>query len=531
MHALKYKPKAFFRLDDTTPVQDYSGYSRVASTSGTILKGVSLTHDSTYSPLFDIDSYLATTVPGIYQRGLESRDFTLSATVYLNAGSGQHQIISKLGQWDGLWIFNNVVVFSTQYVGASFAQAFTTVPLNRKLSLVGVHTKNKNSLYINGELAAEADITPEQQALQYAYAETDQNFWHGYGNGSILMNNLGFFAHALTAEEIKAMYEADNRTLGFNTAGAYGGEIIKTHDLRPAFIDTGIYTDEDWEAGDKYNVEYEDGILYAAMQDSLSLAGTWYGSFSMYKGETGIAVNSASLWWEGLNATVEVSINGNVWWPVTKGTRLSVFTADAIPTNETLYVRVTFTAGQTDAWLKNLRLRAHTGTTTTASTGRTITFTHLLVPLNDAEPNELRDDWGMALNGGTLTIGTDSSNYPKVVEVWYKRGAAVTLSANLAAADSVYTNGVVTGDRVNEWVVKHYVSAAGFTGDLTFSGNVMIGQIGLYTNTLSAGDITNIVQSYTGILKQSTTDVSPIVLTETADAYQPYSHDWEIQSA
>jgi hypothetical protein len=531
MHALRYKPSAAFRLDDTTPVQDFSGYDNVATTSGTILKGLALTADATYSVVYDADSFLTINVPNIYKRYKEEYSWTICAVVSATT-PGQNQILSKGAAYDGLSINGTVVSFGTVYDTTGSATCSYDLQLLRKANLVGVHTPEKNSLYVNGELVAEVDITPEQQADVF---NPGTNEWtSGGGTGVFLANNYFFFSRALRAEEVLAMYLADNRRPEGAAAKMFGGTVIQLgQNTRPAYLDTGFFTDEDWDQGEHYQTEAENGTLYAAKIDDLTLAGTWTGSVTVWRGETAVPINAINMFWSGKNATVEVSKDGTTWTAVTRGIKVGIYSANQTPTSDSMFIRVTFPAGQEDAWIENLEVVGYTGTAAIEwGPDMSITYpTQAVLFSDDYQAGDMRDDWGVSLRGGILSLSNaDATQNPKTVEVVWKRGAAVTLSANLAAADTVYSNGIVAGDRANEWVIKHYTSAAGFSGALTFTGNVTIGHIALYDTVLSVDEIAKVIETYTGYHKESTSD-GVIAIAESPAAWTPYGHDWEILSA
>lgn len=81
MEALRYKPTGFWILDDTAPFQDYSGYSRSGTLSGTESHGIPLTSDALYSQVFN-NTVTAMFPANVYVAGRESNPFTLAATVY-----------------------------------------------------------------------------------------------------------------------------------------------------------------------------------------------------------------------------------------------------------------------------------------------------------------------------------------------------------------------------------------------------------------------------------------------------------------
>ena len=123
MEALRFKPVAYYRLDDTSPFQDYSGYGRTASVTGSETHGLALTADATYSQRFYTGNYATLTAP-VYTKGREDASFSLSAVVYpivFSTGSEQ-QVVSHGGQYDGITIEGTTVHFTTTYVNTGRAR-------------------------------------------------------------------------------------------------------------------------------------------------------------------------------------------------------------------------------------------------------------------------------------------------------------------------------------------------------------------------------------------------------------------------
>lgn len=427
-----------------------------------------------------------------------------------------------------------VISFSTAYTATGSATCSYDLDTVRKADIAAVHTRSKNSLYVNGELVAEVDISEAQQADTYAHAGTTLSTGLTTSTWTMNINYIGLFPRALRTEEIQDIYRNNNRRPIAEVPKIYGGEVLHLGtSTRSPYIDTGWFTEGDWREGQSYQVEPEGETLYASQIDDLTLGGNWIGSVNLSDGDVNVPINSVNLWWDGLNETVEVSTNSTTWNTVTRATNLSIFTNNVTPTDATLYVRVTFPAGVDEAWIKNLRVHAYTGSTAVEQ-GRTITYPTSSTPLRDeAHPLELSENWGVKLNSGVLTISnTDATDYPYTVEIWYKRNTTITFSSNLTSQTS-YINGVaLSTERLGEWNIRHFVhtGGTGIQGDITITGGT-IGQIAFYPTGLTTTEISNIISTYTGIKKLSSGSAGSIAFVEPANSMLGYSHDWEIQSS
>jgi hypothetical protein len=241
------------------------------------------------------------------------------------------------------------------------------------------------------------------------------------------------------------------------------------------------------------------------------------------------------MFWYGYGETVEASVDGTTWVAVKKGENLSNIPTGFDPTNKALYIRVTFAAGLTEAYVDSLQVNGYTAASVVVN-GRTLTYTNPAVVFDEHLPFQLRDDWGVRLTGGTITITPDAvSEVPspvQTVEIWMKRTTedAVVISGNVSgAATTKYFNGIAGNVYdTGEWTVRHFVSAAGITGNITITGNAIIGKVAIYPTALSAAEVAQVVAQYTGVYKTTQDGSSPITIAEPASSTTVYSHDWEI---
>jgi hypothetical protein len=336
-----------------------------------------------------------------------------STASYMQASVGPVQILSNQYRYDGLSIDGTKISFSTRYKNTGEAKATYDMQVAQKVDIVGVHTDAKNSLYVNGVLVAEVDITPAQQAD--TYDAPDANLYSGRGMSSqtLLVNNLATFSRALQTEEVAALWRSNNRRPEGSIPKMYGGEdVLVSTAVRPLFLDTGWYTDEDWNAASLTGVAVEDGQLNATMSGGLTKQGYWIDSVDLYTGETPVAVNSVNLWWNGINETVEASIDGTTWAAVVKGQNLSIIPTGFDPTNKALYIRVSFPAGKTEAYVDSLEVNGYSSSTA-MSNNRLLTYTNPAVVFDEQTPALLRDDWGVRLSGtGSIRVSPDTSETP-----------------------------------------------------------------------------------------------------------------------
>lgn len=540
MDALRNKPVGLFRMDDATPFTDYSGYNRSGTLSGTEKKGVPLTVDATYSQLLD-STTTATFASPVYGPGSELRPFSLSAVIcpVLTTGSADQQILSNQNIYDGLTLNGTVVSFSTRYTNTGEAKCSYDLGSVRRADLVGVHTREKNSLYVDGKLVDEVDISTAQRAD--TYAAPNSNLYSGLTTGSqgVLVNNIGMFNRILQPEEISRMSTENARRATGNVPRMYDGQdIFVSTAVRTPYLDTGWFDEEDWRNANLNNVTTDGEQLVATMNNGLTMAGTWTDSVDLYSGTTPTPLNSMYLWWESKNATVEASVDGTTWVSVTRGQNLSIIPTGFDPTNKALYVRITFAAGLSEAYVDSMRVVGFTSSTA-VSNNRVVTYNNPVTTMGEFVPAEMRNNWGSRIgSGGSISIAPDvigdTPMAVRTIEVWIRPETA-GLSVGATGSFTNYLNGsagAASGARIGEWSVVHFVAAADVTSNITISGGEgTVGKVAIYPNALTASEIAAIVANYTGVYTQRYDMTGIVSIAESGAPATIYAHDWEIQSS
>lgn len=461
---------------------------------------------------------------------------TDNSNSYMYISDGAVQILGNTGKYDGLTIDGTTVSFSTKYLTTGEAKCSYYLGSYRKADIFGVHNHNKNSLYVDGVLVDEVDISAAQQAD--TFDSPDSNLYSGQSAGgqSILANNIAIYTSELNRDSILSIYNDNNRVSDVVVSKSYGGERISvSSEIRHPYFDT-VWS-SDWATGEFTNTHVDEDQLVPDKVADLTVGGIWKTPVNILVGETASAINAVSITWAGENVGVEASINGTDWVAVTKDDLISIIPAGFTPTNLGLFLRVTFTAGQTTGYIENLRVRGYLTDSVTIPDNRTITYTRPIVTQDEYPVHELREDWGTKINGGTLEIGINTSasaETTKTVEVWMRvlDYSDVIMSSNISTGATNYVNGYAGNTLpVGEWIVRHYVNASGITGPFTFSGNVQIGMVATYPTALTATEVESVYKSYLGTTKSTIADTSAVAIAEIAAPVVVYAHDWQIISA
>lgn len=538
-YVTKRAPVSIWMLDDAPAFQEYSG----ASAQGVMTAGhpnpatsVPLVAGAAYSSVFK-SGVVGRFDCNVFKQELEDRPFVLEAWVLpiRKTNNNQQKILSHDNVMDGLTINGKVVRFGTTYT--TFGDAYCDFDLGEyKLAhVVGVHNKDQNQLWVNGELVATVDLTEDQKGDTYNI--TNNNYLYSgttTGDSELAVNAVAFYS-SLSGDDIKRNYEAGIAFIGQDRVyPQFGGQPF---DLAAAngsmFIEESWVDKPDFERGLKNNVEYAPDQIEPHYTNDLSVVGDWTTAIPL-DGQGDTSIYGVMVEWSGFNVTVEVSLDGITWTPAVSGDLVSIIPNGYNPSGKDLQIRAKFASGiaRGQAWLESLHVMGFRNNAIENITARPLTVTHPAVVRGDFEPNLYRDDNGVHLHGGTLTIGTDTSPTPdvaRVLELWIK---PVSGSVTISLAGTKYRNGVAdTSLPVGEWSLVHIVAAADITSTVTVSGNAIVGQAALYPTALAASDIDFIWKSYTGRTAARFTDENTVGVTENATPATVYAHDWAIDSA
>lgn len=527
-------PRAHWMLDDASPHADYSGYEANATNpdSTAAVYGPALVKGAERSLIISSTNKLTVDSPVLIQ-GKEYLPFAIETYVRPVLQNGEQQIVGNDGVMDGITINGTVVSFVTKYTNTGEARAsFDTVdPMN--YGIVGVHSKMKNQLYINGEMVAEVDITDAQQAD--TYVSPGGTLTCGSGNGSFMMNSLTLYDLELDDDAIATHYAHSQDTLGAEDVSiSYKGALLEfsTGGAISPFYTTEFSSTDEWNLGYKVDVTIHDGTLYPVSSQGVSIPGYW--EVVLPLGTMENSIYAANLMWEGTGATVSTSLDGATYATAQKGKALSTLTKGMSPENQFLFVRVSFPGGLVadESYFDNMVFSVYGTGALPDFAGREITIDNA-TPEGDYDVIDMHGNWGIELENGTVTIKApvaDTAAYSKTIEVWVNPKTTVT--DNLSGADVIYSNGgSVKALSPGEWQLRHYVFNNGFTGNITFSGTGQIGHIMIYPDAWSASVIKEIYDAYTG-KPRVLVDVDEVFdIHEFDGLVDIYEYDWSIESA
>lgn len=526
------KPLGFWMLDDAIPYADYSGYNRTATSPSQPPKHTSLVKGASYAVVLT-NAVGASFASPVFVQGKESEPFTLEVSARaIRSATGDQQVLGNTGRQDGIVVNGTRVSFVTKYLTTGEARCTYDLQVDRAFHAVAVHTDSKNSLYIDGVLVAEVDITEAQQADQFV--ATDNSLYSGQTatSNKLALNAVSVYNYALSSESIRRHYANAKDTIDPDSVAAMynGSRIPLSKDFQNLHLSQTWSTAEDWSLGQAYNTVVEQDQLLPQFLNGVSVAGSWVTVVPL-SGTT--TLSGVNLNWDGVGATVETSLDGTTWETVTRGVNISSVGATFNPDGKVLHIRVSFPGGITNdtSFVDNLSVSAFKGGTQQAFGGWTVSVTNGY--FEDERPvSELNENFGLQLNSGTLTLTPTSTDFTPAytIEIWMMPRAA--LSTNLTSPSATYADGSVNVPlNDGEWQVRTYVFNAGRSGNITVTGTGQIGQVVIYPKALTQAQVDAAYQSYIGIPSVRFADVSAISVSESPAAAEIYEYDWAIEAA
>lgn len=536
LSVLSEKPQGLWMMDDTTPFQDYSGYGRAGViNAGTATTAAALVAGAAFSQVFSNSNNAKFDSP-VYVQGYESQAFSLEASIRLIDESGApavQKILSTTSNYDGLTVNGTVIGFSTQYLTAGTCLASYDIQTKRNVHIVGVHTNDKNQLYVDGVLVAETLMTVAQKAD--SYVATDGKLYLGFSTSTqkVAVNGLAVYSSPLNPIDINNHFLAARRTiLADSIPQTFGGARIPLNIERASrFLRTTWDTLDDWNLGTVNQVSVVDGRLVPSLVAGVSVAGDWQAMVPLDYGLT--SVYGVFLDWDSLNATVQISLDATTWETVVKRTKTTTIPDTFNPTGKDLFIKVSFAGGITDdpGYVDYLTITGLTTGTIPMFNTRTVTFTTPAAPMNDYEPIAERDDFGIKLGTGTLTLSADTQAINvNTISIWLKKLTAT--NPTISVAGTAYKNGAVGGTlNQGEWAMYTITATAPITGTITISGDIQLGQVEIYDAVLSAQQIADLYAASVGVPILPAPDADVLTITNPNPSTRLYDYVWSISPA
>lgn len=523
-------------MDDTTPFQEYSGYARAGVINvGTATTAAPLIANTAFSQVFSNSNNAKFDSP-VYAQGYESQAFSLEASLRVIDESGStavQKILSTTSNYDGLTVNGTVIGFSTKYTTAGECLASYDIQTKRNVHVVGVHTNDKNQLYVDGVLVAETLMTTAQKID--TYVTTDGKLYLGFSTSAqkVAINGLAIYSIPLNSTQIGVHFAAARRTvIAESVPQTFNGVRIPLNiDAASRFMQHYWSSETDWNSGTLTQTSIVNDQLVPQLVAGTSVAGNWQTMIPLDCGKT--SVYGVFLDWTGAGATVQISLDGTTWETVVRRAKTTTIPDAYNPTDKDLFIRVAFAGGVADdpAFMNNLKITGLTTGTIPILSTRPITFTSPAAPMNDYEQIEQRDDFGLKLAGGTLTLGVDTNAINiNTINIWMKKMTSTT--PTISVSGTTYKNGAAGGTlNQGEWVMYTIAASSAVTGAITISGDAQIGQIEIFDTVLSAQNVADLYTASIGVPVLAAPDADVLTITNPNPSTKIYDYTWAINPA
>lgn len=537
-HVLRSSPIAFWQLDDDAPFDERSGYGHEANVVGTPSKSVPLVNGAEFSTVLDSSAVASFECP-VFKSGQERRPFALEAWVLpvpKSVDTATQQILSHSDKYDGLTINGKTVRFRMEFEGQPPAEVSYDLGENQLAHVVGIHNGTDIELWVNGRVVASTALSEEQKFA--LYPPSDGKLYSGKTTSShgLAVNGVAVY-NLLSADNIEKNYRAGIETIGQSRIPVQKSGVP----IELSSSNGSVFHEETWSVATDFarglaeNVQYAAEFVSPTVVDGISSAGKW--SVAIPLDSTGhTSIYGVALSWSGTGVAVECSIDETNWVEAKNGELVQVIAPNLDPTDKDLQVRVSFDGGIVDdpSRLESLTLIGYLNNNVSNITLNPITLSHPALVRKDFETNLFRDDNGVFLGGGSITIGPDTSEDPepvRTIELWVKpRASGFTIGG--PSGMTMYRNGVVDSSwPVGEWSLIHVVSDTDITSDVTITGDAIIGQMAFYDLSLTADDITHLYRSYNGTTAFRVSDSDVVSISELSEPVYVYAHDWSISQA
>jgi hypothetical protein len=534
LETLRDKPVASYLLNDATPFQDYSGYNRVATSTGSTSFEYPLVNGAENSRLAAGTAFIAFESP-VFKQGGEDKNFTLEAAFILASSDGlEQQVIGNMSHLDGITVKDNTVSFTTKYLTAPDAVISHTLQFKQVVHAIAIHTKSKNSLWINGELAGEVTLSEEQQADQFLSTDGNLYFSNTDSTSTIMINGVNFYSTALSEEAILRHYQTflDMPSVEDVVSSFDGDSFDLSMQAANPFLTTTWENEQDWTEGELSNVVIEEDLVVPTFSGDTSIAGYWLDTFDIDNGNF-TSIEAVVILWQGKGVVVETSLDGTTWTAATSGFRLTNISTGFDPTDEVLQVRVSFPGGivDDDSYLENITVSAMATQYSPPQAGRTLRYNGS-TPRNDNPDHQLNSSSGVVVESSTslhLSDDTSIEDAPvRTLQFLMRRrsGTAPTLSIT----GDTYRNGAVgtfppTAER---WSMMHVVAPADVTTEVVLTHALQVASLATYDRALSATEISDMHKILSGTFGLRVNDSSVIGIDESTIPVKIYAFDWSI---
>lgn len=511
----------------------------------------------------------------VFNKGYELRQFALEAWVKPVNVIGEVAVMSHSGIYDGITITPTHIYFRTKYLTAGTCETSYEYETGKSFHVVGVHTNAKNSLYVDGVLVDETDLTDDQQIDAYGFLTSDLIGGQSSTTSTIALDAPAIYSSSISADAISKHYAYGvDVESSEGIAGYHNATFWNFSDEKRNIAAAREWTLEaDWKSGVLTDVAVsndtivpsytqtesevvEDGVIVPVYTDT-SLPGVWQSSIALGEvPETTLADMKIAWLGEG-DFTVEYSLDDGTTW---KNPNLAP--TESLDNSDVIDLRISFDGGIVDdpSYVSSLSVVVYIDKSFAGSRAdRTASMSgNGLASSEYFEPIEYADFNGIKLASGAINTTVDASydgeEEPGDLDItgfdmWIKPGAGNILSATgISVARSGNT---ITFSGLSTLVVNGVSVTSGATvfnsdswyhiaGIFTTPGNYaltvgatdsLVSQLSAITTDLTLAGLQQLYAAYLGLPGLVVNDSSIVDVGETSPPTNLYAHVWGITPA
>lgn len=575
LQVLADNPFSYWKLDEIGPAfPDSAGSMRTADLVGTIIRHPALVTGSGSSLVLSNTNHLDMDDP-VFNKGYELRQFSLEAWVKPVNVTGEVAVMSHSGIYDGITITPTHIYFRTKYLTAGTCETSYEYETGKSFHVVGVHTNAKNSLYIDGVLVDETDLTDDQQIDAYGFLTSDLIGGQSATASTIALDAPAIYSSSISADAISRHYSSGvDVDSSDGIAGYHNATFWNFSDENRNIAAVKEWTLEaDWKeavltdvavANDTIVPSYtqtesevvEDGIIVPAYTNT-SLPGVWQSSVALGEAPESTLADMRITWLGEGDFTVEYSLDDGATW---KNPNLAP--TESLDNADIVDIRITFDGGTVDdpSYVSSLKIVVYTNKSFIGSRAdRAASMSgNGLASSKYFEPIEYADFNGIRLLSGAINTTADSSyegeEEPGDLDItgfdmWVKPAAGNILSATGISVDrsgntitftglsTLVVNGVsvTTGTTVfnsDSWYhIAGIFSTPGNHALTIGATDTLISQLSLITTQLTLAGLEQLYAAYLGLPGLTVNDSSVVNIGEASPPTNLYAHVWGITPA
>jgi len=290
-------------------------------------------------------------IDGIATKNFSDDQFSIECWVRVNTTSSlEIPIVGDSSNDIGLFYKKGNIVFS---IGTESIE-YTVPFLKKSLHIVGVYSKNKIILYIDGKIEAEKDLS------NFSFLNESILIKSGPVNNSLdymLLNCVSFYRSSLTKDQILSHY-LENKSLS-PTQIVYpdqGNFFELTDKSISAKYSYSYPANKSWQ----YFIN-DNNLYYNSQKEFIGVVKGNGDSQSIVIEDfitipSGPEMNSSRIEWDGDNGvSVSVSIDGQSYQSCVNGQPIPQYSLSSFSQTRNLYIRVYFTTSDDSVYLPSLK--------------------------------------------------------------------------------------------------------------------------------------------------------------------------------